>query len=134
MLVALALLWAPAEQILVQVDAHDFVGREKAVLDALPQRVGVDRARRSSRCWRRRLVSLGVAVRPIWVAPTKYSRTSRQAESSAALPRWHSSTTIRSKKSRRELLVDVLRSSSVPDDGLVERQIDLEGLVDVCDW
>ena len=43
-------------------------------------------------------VSLGVAVRPIWVAAEKYSRISRQAESSAALPRWHSSMTIRSKK------------------------------------
>src|SRR6185312_628794 len=43
-------------------------------------------------------VSLGVAVRPICVADLKYSRISRQAESSAALPRWHSSITIRSKK------------------------------------
>src|SRR6266403_734614 len=33
------------------------------------------------------LVSLGVAVRPIWVAEAKYSRISRHAESSAALPR-----------------------------------------------
>jgi hypothetical protein len=43
-------------------------------------------------------VSFGVAVRPIWVAALKWSRISRQAESSAALPRWHSSMTIRSKK------------------------------------
>ena len=44
-------------------------------------------------------VSFGVAVRPIWVAVVKYSSTLRHAASSAALPRWHSSTTIRSKKS-----------------------------------
>jgi len=43
-------------------------------------------------------VSLGVAVRPICVALEKYSRISRQAESAEALPRWHSSMTIRSKK------------------------------------
>ena len=64
-------------------------------------------------------VSFGVAVRPIWVAPEKYSRISRQAESSAALPRWHSSMTIRSKKSGRELpeqLLALLR----PGDGLVQ--------------
>ena len=30
------------------------------------------------------MVSLGVAVRPIWVADEKYSRISRQAESAAA--------------------------------------------------
>ena len=43
------------------------------------------------------LVSFGVAVRPIWVAEEKYSRISRHAESAAALPRWHSSITMRSK-------------------------------------
>jgi len=37
-------------------------------------------------------VSFGVAVRPICVAAEKYSRISRRALSSAALPRWHSGT------------------------------------------
>jgi uncharacterized protein len=46
------------------------------------------------------LVSLGVAVMPICVAAGKYSRISRHAESTTALPRWHSSITIRSKNSR----------------------------------
>ena len=50
------------------------------------------------------LVSFGVAVRPIWVAEEKYSSTSRQAASSAALPRWHSSTMMRSKKSGENCL------------------------------
>ncbi len=42
-LVGLALFGAPALQVLVDVDAHDLVGREEAVVDALAQRVGVDR-------------------------------------------------------------------------------------------
>ena len=42
---------------------------------------------------------LGVAVMPSWKAGLKYSRISRQLLSSLALPRWHSSTMIRSKKS-----------------------------------
>ena len=74
-------------------------------------------------------VSFGVAVRPICVAAEKYSRISRQAESSAALPRWHSSITIRSKKpgenSRIELL-PFLRAG----DRLIEAEIDLVGGVD----
>ena len=41
----------------------------------------------------------GVAVMPIWNAGSKYSRISRQLLSSRALPRWHSSTMMRSKKS-----------------------------------
>ena len=41
-------------------------------------------------------VSLGVAVRPIWVAALKYSKISRHALSSAALPLWHSSIIIKS--------------------------------------
>ena len=56
-------------------------------------------------------VSFGVAVRPIWVAAEKYSRISRQAESSAALPRWHSSMTIRSKKSGENSRKSFWRSS-----------------------
>ena len=42
-LVELALLGSPALQVLVEVDAHDLVGREEAVLDALLERIGVDR-------------------------------------------------------------------------------------------
>jgi hypothetical protein len=58
-------------------------------------------------------VSLGVAVRPIWVAAPKQLRMSRQAESSAALPGWHSSMLMRSKKSG-ETCLWMLRSASVP--------------------
>lgn len=43
-------------------------------------------------------VSFGVAVRPIRVAGEGYSGMSHHAESSAALPRWHSSILIGSKK------------------------------------
>jgi hypothetical protein len=42
-LVALALLGAPAGEVLVEVDADDLVGREEAVLDPLLERVRVDR-------------------------------------------------------------------------------------------
>ena len=56
-------------------------------------------------------VSFGVAVRPICVAPEKWSRISRQAESSAALPRWHSSITIRSKKPGENSRYSFCRSS-----------------------
>ena len=35
--------WPVAGQVLVEVVADDLVGREKAVFDALPQRVGVNR-------------------------------------------------------------------------------------------
>ena len=49
-------------------------------------------------------VSFGVAVRPICVADEKYSSTLRQLASSAALPRWHSSTITRSKKSGENCL------------------------------
>ena len=43
MLVALALLRPPAGQVLVEVDADDLVGGKEAVVDALLERVGVDR-------------------------------------------------------------------------------------------
>jgi hypothetical protein len=56
-------------------------------------------------------ISFGVAVRPICVAPEKWFRISRHAESSAALPRWHSSITIRSKKSFENSLNSFWRSS-----------------------
>ena len=42
-LVGLALLRAPAVEVLVEADADHLVGREEAVGDALPERVGVDR-------------------------------------------------------------------------------------------
>ena len=35
--------WHPAQHVLVDVDTHHLVGREKAILDALPEAVGVDR-------------------------------------------------------------------------------------------
>jgi hypothetical protein len=81
-------------------------------------------------------VSLGVAVRPICVALEKYSRISRHAESSAALPRWHSSTTIRSKKPGENSRYSFCRSSG-PGDRLIEPEVDLVGGVDAplaCRW
>ena len=42
---------------------------------------------------------LGVAVRPSCTAGAKYSRMPRQLLSSLAPPRWHSSMTMKSKKS-----------------------------------
>ena len=42
-LVGLPLAWAPALQVAIQVDAHDFVGCQEAVFDALLQGVGVNR-------------------------------------------------------------------------------------------
>ena len=94
----------------VDVDLDDLVGRKEAVLDALLERVGVDRLAEVVDV-RDVSVSLGVAVRPIWVAAEKYSRISRQAESSAALPRWHSSMTIRSKKPGENSRKSFCRSS-----------------------
>src|SRR5262249_42508783 len=70
------------------------------------------------------LVSFGVAVSPICVAEEKYSRISRQAESSAALPRWHSSITIRVEEAGGALagqLLPLLRAG----DRLIEAGIDL---------
>ena len=35
-------LWAPAFEVDIEADAQDFVGREKAILDALLERIGID--------------------------------------------------------------------------------------------
>ena len=43
MFVQLALLGPPPGEVFVEVKAHDFVGREKAIGDALLERVAVDR-------------------------------------------------------------------------------------------
>ena len=51
---------------------------------------------------------MGVAVKPICVAAEKYSKISRQAESAAALPRWHSSNNDKVEELRAELFVYVL--------------------------
>ena len=51
-LVDLALLGPPAGEVLVEVDADDLVGGEEAVLDALLERVGVDRLAEVVRCWK----------------------------------------------------------------------------------
>jgi len=69
-------------------------------------------------------VSFGVAVRPICVAPEKWSRISRHAESAAALRRWHSSMTDQIKEAGRKLAIELLavfRSG----DRLIEPEIDL---------
>ena len=74
-------------------------------------------------------VSLGVAVSPIWVAEEKYSRISRQAESSAALPPVAFVDHDQVEEAARELAVDfliVLR----PGHCLVEAEIDLVGGID----
>ena len=90
-------LGAIAFHVAVDMNLDDLVGREEAVADALSQRIGEDRLAEIVDVGDV-LGFLGVAVRPICVRAEKYSRISRQAESSAALPRWHSSMTIRSKK------------------------------------
>ena len=127
----LALLGAPAGEVLVEVDADDLVGSEEAVLDALLQRVGVDRLAEVVRCSRRTSSpSASRSGRSGW--RTRSSRGSRARPSPrAALPRWHSSTTIRSKKSGENCLKMVLCPRS-PDDRLVEREVDLVRLVDLC--
>ena len=63
-------------------------------------------------------VSFGVAVMPIWTAELKYSRILRHAESSAALPRWHSSTMMRA-----ELPEDLFAVGA--DELLIEGEVDL---------
>ena len=88
----------------------DLVGGEKTIADALLQGVAVNRLAEIMDIGDV-LVSLSVAVRPIWEARSKYSRISRQAESSAALPRWHSSMTMRSKKPRENSRKSFWRSS-----------------------
>jgi hypothetical protein len=60
---------APAEGVFVQVDADHLVGRQVAVFDALLQAVGVDGLAEVVGVGVS--VSLGVAVRPIWVALPK---------------------------------------------------------------
>ena len=108
--VGLALRRAVALDIDVDVDVDDLVRSEKAVLDALLERVGVDGlaevvdVRDVLRLLRRcRHADLRRAE--------KYSRISRQAASSSALPRWHSSTTIRSKKPGENSWKSFCRSS-----------------------
>ena len=71
--------------------------QEKAVADALLQGAGVGGLTEQAMS-DTYFVSFGDAVRPIRVAGEKYSGISRHAKSSAALPRWHSSTAIRPKK------------------------------------
>ncbi len=94
----------------IQMDLDDLVGGEKTIADALLQGVAVNRLAEIMDIGDV-LVSLSVAVRPIWEARSKYSRISRQAESSAALPRWHSSMTMRSKKPRENSRKSFWRSS-----------------------
>ena len=98
-LVEFALGRPPAGRVRGCDDAMHAVGREEAVVDALAQAVLVDRVAEIAIG---RLLSSrsGVAVMPSWTAGSKYSRISRQFDSSLALPRWHSSTMMRSKKSR----------------------------------
>ena len=98
----------PAEQVLVEVDADDLVGGEEAVLDALLERVGVDRVAE--------VVDVGDVLRSPSAWPScrsgwrrRSSRGSRARRSPrAALPRWHSSIDDQVEEVRRELLVDVL--------------------------
>jgi hypothetical protein len=110
-LVELALLGPPAGEVLVEVDADDLVRREEAVLDALLERVRVDRLaevvrrRDVGRLLRRRgQADLGRAEVVEDLAPGRVV---------GALPRWHSSTMIRSKKSGENCRKRSL-SSSVP--------------------
>src|SRR5262249_32571790 len=53
--------WSPALEVFVEVDTDHLVVRQKAVVDALLERVGVDRL---AEVGERRDVSLGVAVSP----------------------------------------------------------------------
>ena len=70
----------------IDMDFDDLVGSQESVLDALLERVSVNRLPEIIDV-RDVFGFLGVAVRPICVAAEKYSRISRQAASSAALPR-----------------------------------------------
>ncbi len=108
--VRLALLRPVAFNVDVDMDLHHLVRCQEAVADALLQGIGKDRLpeimdvgdifgllRRGGQSY------LG--------SPVKYSRISRQAESSAALPRWHSSMTMRSKKPGENSRKSFCRSS-----------------------
>ena len=123
------LLRAVAFDVAVDVDLDHLVGREEAVADALLQRVGVDRLAE--------VVDVGDVLRfpSAWRSGrsgwrTRSSRGSRARRSPrAALPRWHSSMTIRSKKSGENSRVELLPLLR-PGDRLVEAEIDLVGGVD----
>ena len=92
------------------MDFDDLVGREEAVVDALLQRVGVDRLAEVVDV-RDVLGFLRRGGQADLRGAGEVSRISRQAESSAALPRWHSSMTIRSKKSGENSRKSFWRSS-----------------------
>ena len=102
-LVGLALLRPPAVKVLVEVDADDLVGREEAVGDALLERVGVDRVAE--------VLDVGDVLGFLGRGGQADLRGGGEVledlapgGSSAALPRWHSSTMIRSKKSGENCL------------------------------
>ena len=118
-----ALARPPASRIDGGDDAVDPVRRKKAVIDALPQAVCVERIAE---------ITIGVPVvfaqrrgrHADLESGSKYSRISRQLLSSRALPRWHSSTMIRSKKSRRIFPVQA-RPVLVLGDCLVDGEVHL---------
>ena len=127
-LVRLALLRPPAVEVLVDADAHDLVGREEAVRDALPERVGVDRLAE--------VVDVGNVLRFLRRRGHADLGGGREVfedlapggvlGGAAAMALVDDDEV---EEVRRELLVDVLLFLGAGD-RLVEAEVDLEGLVD----
>ena len=127
-LVGLAGLRAPAVEVLVEADPHDLVGREEAVVDALPEGVGVDglaevvdvgdvlgflRRGGEADLGGRREVFENLAPGGIFGGAAAMALVDDD----------------QIEEVRRELLVDVLLFLGAGD-GLVEAEVDLVGLVD----
>ena len=127
-LVGLALLRAPAVEVLVEVDAHDLVRGEEAVGDALPERVGVDRVAE--------VLDVGDVLRLLGRGGQADLRGGREVFEDLA-PRGIVGGAAavalvdddQVEEVGRELLVDVLLFLGAGD-RLVEAQVDLERLVD----
>ena len=120
----------PAQQVLVEVDADDLVGREEAVLDALLERVGVDRiaevgeGRDVLRLLRRRgQAELDGGLEVVEDLPP---RAVLAGAAAVALVDDHQVEEVRA-----ELLVDVLLFLGAAD-RLVEREVDLVGSGPCC--
>lgn len=81
------------------VQAHPAhpVGRQEPVLDPVAERVLVHRIAEVTVRVSASSLRIGVAVSPIYTASSKCSKIRRRWEDELALPRWHSSTMIRSR-------------------------------------
>ena len=131
-LVRLAGFGPPAVEVLVEADADDLVGREEAVVDALPERVGVDRVAE--------VLDVGDVLRFLGRGGEADLRGGGEVFEHLAPGRivgGAAAVTLvdddQVEEVRRELLVDVLLFLRAGD-GLVEAEVDLERPCRPCGW